>query len=90
MVAEAKGATLVESKKKKKKPQVGTGKAPKSKAKAKVTPGNTGADSATSRSAYCAAKKACMAKLLDLCDRNIFGSFKRLFYIWLSVAFIPP
>ena len=70
LVAEAKSATLETSKKT---PKVGKGKAAtKSKAKAKVaTPSDTGDDSATSRSAYSAAKKAYMDKLLDLCDRKI-------------------
>lgn len=72
LVAEAKQASTVESKKKK--PQVGKGKAPKSKAKAKATPTDT--DSSTSRSAYSAAKKSFMDKLLDLCNPYIYGSFK--------------
>ncbi len=68
LVAEAKSATLETSKKT---PKVGKGKAA-TKSKAKVaTPSDTGDDSATSRSAYSAAKKAYMDKLLDLCDRKI-------------------
>lgn len=83
MVAEAKKVSPVETKKKKKKSEVGTGKELKSKAKAKskakVTP--DGDDSATSRSAYSAAKRAFMEKFLNLCHPRIYCSFKRFFYI---------